>query len=325
GLYIAATSTTSISGVRFERNSTGAGGEGSFDGTAGKSGNGGGIYNLAGATVLQGTVFDSNTTASGASAYTAAGGGNGGGLFNGAGSPTIVGCRFTNNVTGDGGEGLDGEPGGHGGGMCNMGASPFVMNSILDANTTGAGGGGDLIDMGGNGGSGAGVYNSTGSPSFVNCTFADNTAGPGGVGQSSTGTDGLGGGMRNSGGGVAPSVYNSIFWGNTASTGTELEQQISGGAPVIEYSNVQGIVGTVGDQNMSEDPVFSPSGNFSLSGGSKCIDEGDRTKLPADLFDLDGDGIIDEELPVDYAGDTRVIQDYVDMGAYECQTGCGTP
>ncbi len=39
--------------------------------------------------------------------------------------------------------------------------------------------------------------------------------------------------------------------------------------------------------------------------------------LPADTFDLDADGDVDEMLPVDFGGNPRVQNGIVDMGVYE--------
>ena len=54
-----------------------------------------------------------------------------------------------------------------------------------------------------------------------------------------------------------------------------------------------------------------------LGPNSPCIDSGDNSTLPSDLADLDGDGDTDELIPLDLAGAPRVVNDAVDMGAYE--------
>jgi hypothetical protein len=55
--------------------------------------------------------------------------------------------------------------------------------------------------------------------------------------------------------------------------------------------------------------------------GSDCIDSGDNTALPEDTHDLDNDGNTSEPLPLDLDGNPRVVNDTVDMGAYEYQGG----
>ena len=58
-------------------------------------------------------------------------------------------------------------------------------------------------------------------------------------------------------------------------------------------------------------------GDLRLLPGSPAIDAGDNALLPADEFDLDGDGNVAEPLPVDLAGGPRVLGPRVDIGAYE--------
>jgi hypothetical protein len=54
-----------------------------------------------------------------------------------------------------------------------------------------------------------------------------------------------------------------------------------------------------------------------LAAGSECVDQGDNAALPADSSDLDADGDLAEAIPLDLDGRSRVINDTVDMGAYE--------
>ncbi|MBN1612155.1 MAG: hypothetical protein JW940_36325 [Polyangiaceae bacterium] len=54
-----------------------------------------------------------------------------------------------------------------------------------------------------------------------------------------------------------------------------------------------------------------------LAAGSECVDHGDNAALPADSSDLDADGNLTEAIPLDLDGRPRVINDTVDMGAYE--------
>jgi hypothetical protein len=48
-----------------------------------------------------------------------------------------------------------------------------------------------------------------------------------------------------------------------------------------------------------------------------CVNAGDASALPADKYDLDGDGNKAEAVPFDAAGLPRVVNAAVDIGAYE--------
>ena len=97
------------------------------------------------------------------------------------------------------------------------------------------------------------------------------------------------------------------MWGNTS------DLQISGGA-ISSYCNIQG--GWPGEANIDTDPLFvDPNGpdniigtqddNLHISAGSPCIDAGDNSAVwPSVVADIDGN--------------PRIINDNVDMGAYEC-------
>lgn len=90
-----------------------------------------------------------------------------------------------------------------------------------------------------------------------------------------------------------------------------------------------------GPGNISADPLFVDprNGDYRLAAGSPCIDAGDNVALPADTYDLDGDGNLSEPLPIDLGGFARRVDDpdtpnsgngrppVVDIGAYEFQ-GC---
>lgn len=98
----------------------------------------------------------------------------------------------------------------------------------------------------------------------------------------------------------------------------------------ITYSNIEG--GHAGEGNIDADPLFE-AGTHYLLPGSPCIDAGSTDLLPADEFDLDGDGDTTEPLPLDAAGLARFVDDpatpdtglgfpVVDMGAFEYQPPC---
>jgi len=99
------------------------------------------------------------------------------------------------------------------------------------------------------------------------------------------------------------------------------------------YSLIEG--GWVGEGNLDADPLFvrNPSpgddgtwgtadddyGDLRLRANSPAVNAGNNALLPADAADLDGDGDTAELLPLDLAGNPRVIGLAVDMGAYEVQ------
>jgi hypothetical protein len=57
--------------------------------------------------------------------------------------------------------------------------------------------------------------------------------------------------------------------------------------------------------------------NVRLEAFSPCLDAGDNAAIPPDLSDLDEDGNTAEPVPYDLAGNQRVLDGVVDMGAYE--------
>jgi hypothetical protein len=153
-------------------------------------------------------------------------------------------------------------------------------------------------------GKGGGMYNSTVcKPELVNCTFFGNTAGDGG-------------GIRNDKSSDIPTVTNCILWGNSDSGGMDESAQIRGGSPVIDYSCIQGWTGSHGGTgNIGDEPLFTDADGFDDVAGteddnlrllpdSNCVDVGDNNALPQ--------GIV-----TDLDGKQRIMNDIVDMGAYE--------
>jgi hypothetical protein len=59
--------------------------------------------------------------------------------------------------------------------------------------------------------------------------------------------------------------------------------------------------------------------NLRLQPGSPCRDAGNDSVLPADAFDLDADGDPNEPIPCDLAGQPRIQNGRVDLGAYESE------
>lgn len=123
------------------------------------------------------------------------------------------------------------------------------------------------------------------------------------------------------------SIRNSIVWGNGSEPLVDIVSVI--------YSTIEG--GYSGEFIIDADPVFVQSaeiesggwptgyspGDLRLSAGSPAIDAGLTSVLPADTLDLDGDGDLNEALPVDILGNARVLASAVDHGAYEGAAGVG--
>jgi predicted outer membrane repeat protein len=186
-------------------------------------------------------------------------------------------------------------------------------------------------------GSGGAIYNDDGDVYLRNCTIVNNSS------------DG-------SGGGVADFDYpdnvlkivNSILWGNTSIGGSTFYKQLALGVPPedVNYSCIQDWDSEYAGTGMTgQAPRFiDPVGDDGLTGtddddwrlriDSPCIDAGDNQAVPADWLDLDDDGDLQEKLPLDAAGFTRLFDEplvpdtgsgtppLVDMGAYEAFSDC---
>ncbi len=184
--------------------------------------------------------------------------------------------------------------------------------------------------------SGGGVACGAGGLTLLSCTLARNETGYGD-----------GGGVYTPLNGPGSKLVNCIAWGNSDDNGTGPDSQIhcKGAPPRISHSCVEGWTGS-GAGMIASDPLFSwPVGSdgvagtadddYRLDGGSPAIDAGDSTNLPHDALDQDGDGVLDERIPLDLAGDARRTDDpstpdtgiaigtdpVVDMGAYELVPG----
>lgn len=152
----------------------------------------------------------------------------------------------------------------------------------------------------------------SGIANFYNCTFLANEAElSGGVLHAVTDTP-------------VPAlarVYNSVLWSNTAPSAPSIE----GPGLDVRFSDVQG--GYPGIGNIDRDPFFLVDGHPRL--GSPVNDAGSNGLLVNDFLDLDADGDVDEDLPLDLLGRLRRVDEMrtldagagqapvVDMGAYE--------
>ncbi len=160
---------------------------------------------------------------------------------------------------------------------------------------------------------GAGICCYTSDIVLVNNTIANNEAGA---------DYGLGGGIycNNS----TPEIINSILYSNEAGVSGNQVYLDENSDPDFYYCDVEGGLAAFGmndtvvyegvyENNIEDNPLFQLSGDYPywLSEGSPCINAGnpDTAGLAIPDFDL--------------AGNLRIIQDTIDIGAYEYQFPAG--
>ncbi|MHC4676812.1 MAG: right-handed parallel beta-helix repeat-containing protein, partial [Planctomycetota bacterium] len=199
-------------------------------------------------------------------------------------SPTLLGCAFTgNSVT---------YQYSHGGGICNnYQDSPTLINCLFTGNSAQQGGG---------------MYSYWGTATLTNCTFSDNSAAD------------KGGAMyyRSD----SATLTNCIVWGNIAGQGDEIYSEFfeNPATMTVSHSDIRG--GSAGIHvepdntlnwetgNIDVDPYFvNPSaGDYYLLPTSPCINTGDPNYVA-------------EPNETDLDSQPRIIDDRIDMGAYEFQ------
>ena len=136
---------------------------------------------------------------------------------------------------------------------------------------------------------GAGINNTGASVVIVNSTIANNEA-----------YNGVGAIVHN--GIDTMSVFNSILWGNTYGTDERNQSQFR-----IRYqSSCSDEADVPGENNIHLNPEFNDplNGDFTLSQTSPCVNKGD-------------DSLVPESVLTDIAGNERIADGTVDMGAYE--------
>jgi hypothetical protein len=203
----------------------------------------------------------------------------GGAIYNQASHPSLTNVRFRGNTASAGAA------------LYNDASHPSLVNALLSGNSASTG---------------AAIYNTASNPNLVNVTVTGNRA-------SSTA-----GGMFNTNTSL-PTVRNSIFWDNQDGTGTgtasaTIHNDDLGSVPIIDYSLVQALSGVdhTGGNNLDGNPWFttpvdpstapSTAGDLTLGVFSPAIDVGDNA-ANATVTDL--------------AGDPRIINSIIDLGAYE--------
>jgi len=269
--------------------------EGVADGASDRSG--GGIYIASGSPTLTNLTVEGNYAAL-----------DGGGIMNDYfGSNPML-----KNIT------ISGNTSGYGGGMyCQSGCNTTLINVMFVGNSAVAGNGGGMLNQGNavlynvvfsrnvSAYNGGGMVNGNwASPVLTNVTFSGNLA------------QTVGGGMSNVF--STPTLVNTILWGDSAVSGDDEIHNGESGSPAISYSLVQGSGGSLnwdgsfgadGGGNIDSDPLFVDAGSDNLRLGacnSPAVDAGSDAALEGkDAFDLEGN--------------TRIVAEKVDMGAYELQ------
>lgn len=173
-------------------------------------------------------------------------------------------------------------------------ASPFIIGNLIIHNSC----------SGFNGGRGGGIYYGNSESVLVNNTIAFNATTGDEYG------DGYGGGISIDRWG-SPVIINCIIWYNRSGASSmniyfDPQEWLD-----ISYCNVEYDLGHIFDlephTNMDVPPAFADtaSGNFQLNWNSPCINKGDADTTGMYLPSLDP------------AGNLRIYEDRVDIGAYE--------
>jgi hypothetical protein len=168
---------------------------------------------------------------------------------------------------------------------------------------------------------GGGIYVTASVVELVNCTILYKTT--------TAATNEYGGGFYQSAVSLTGTskIQNTIFWLNDSINGPEI-YRAGGPTLTISHSDItpSEVAGTVTWQsgNIDVDPeivVPEASFGFEISYLSPCINKGDASVLPLDIFDLDSDNSTTDVLPFEINDDARQVNPApcVDMGAHEVQ------
>jgi len=231
--------------------------------------------------------------------------GFGGGISNALNSTaTFVNTTISGNAASD-----------SGGGIRNNNATVVVSDSTISGNTSGTDGGG---------------IENTGTVTFINSTLSNNASARDGGALFNTGTASLisstvsKNAAANNGGSIwtdgTVNLTNSILADSNSADDAEVADAGATfnlfGANIVEDGSVS--------DTIDLDPRLSPlqdNGGSVLTHlpleASPAINAGENNELPADLFDLDGDGDTAEPIPFDQRGFDRILNDIVDIGAAE--------
>ncbi len=271
---------------------------------------GGGMFNTGSVLNISGAVFKANRATWGGGIFNAAGSSGtftnislttnaaagGGGMANDNSSPKMVNITWAGNVASQ-----------RGGGLSTASGDPQLINTVFSGN---------LAEAGANGQQswGAGIYVSGGQPALANATVTGNWARALGT---RPGDEGLGGGLFAAGGELT--IHNTIFWANEGDRTPDL-LVANGAATTIKTSRLDGCPQYSLCENLvNDDPQFvlpmaptnapTVDGNLSLRPGSALVDAGDNSLVPADIL-------------TDRAGEVRIYNNIVDLGAFELPIAC---
>ena len=197
-----------------------------------------------------------------------------------------------------------------GGGLLSVSASPTLTNCIFSGNSAIRDGGGIYYSKNssstltnciftGNSAirDGGGIYSSS-SPTLTNCTFTNNTA--------------TNGSAIFDGASISLILTNSILWNN----GSKPVYICYNTAATITYNDIQG--GYSGTGNLNADPLFvrNPSPGADSKWGTADDDYGDlRLQLASPCINKGHNPA--NTSATDLAGNPRIINSIIDMGAYE--------
>ena len=273
---------------------------------------GGGMFNDGSSPTLRNCSFvDNSVSVSGSTV------GRGGAIYNGnSSSPQLYNCYFLNNSAFS-----SAGTGGFGGAMANLnGSNPQLTNCNFVNNRVS----GDALNQGG-----AIANNLNSSPQLINCSFLNNSASGSNVNRggavangnvsnpqlincsflnnlvsgATSSTSNQGGAVYN--GLSTPQLTNCVLFGNG---GANTFYNTSAGS-LVAYSLLEATVTsfTAGANNLttSTSPFVSAT-DTQLAAGSQAIDAGSTTAYTA----VSGP-------PTDLAGNVRIQNGIIDMGAYE--------
>jgi hypothetical protein len=270
--------------------------------------------------------------------------GDGGAIYAFAATVDVVGSAFLRNSAGS----VEGRGGAIycSAAACRVQGSTFVRNTVDSFGSGGALSGvgrveGSAFFANGAGGGGA-IAMSNGS--IANSIFASNSAFGAGspfldgaallAGSGTVRLDNVSSWQNTGAGGTAFFVSGTLEATNSAfdePAGQFLATSSSGSALIQRSLVSPGYAGGTdvidGDPRFLRTPSSGPDevwgtedddyGDFHLLAGSPALDAGDAALLPADVFDLDGDGDTTEPLPLDFAREARVQNGALDLGALE--------